>query len=83
MVAYQDNNNDISIDIAFVVDTEANGTISANAWKSNVSVELPNDSVGYSFNDPIHNEMNSFDVFGRSVQVATINGQRFKGIASY
>lgn len=83
VVAYQDNKNDISIDIAFVVDTEANGTISANAWKSNVSVELPNDSVGYSFNDPIHNEMNSFDVFGRSVQVATINGQRFKGIASY
>ena len=79
---YKKTADDFNIDIAFVVNADPRFE-KVRSWKDNVSVDIQNDSLGYLYDDPIHSEMNSFDVFENSIQIATINGYVLKGINGY
>ena len=60
------------IDFAFVVE-QLSDRVSIKRKNENISVNLSVDSEGYAYDDIMHNEMNSFDVFNQRVEIINID----------
>lgn len=72
MSYYVGNDNHQYIDFAFVVE-QLSDRVSIKRQTQNISVNLSTDSEGYTYDDIIHNDMNSFDVFNQRIEIVNID----------